>query len=109
MQKRMILYIGSFLILLVGCTVDQMGKGELWLARPASTQPGSATNEQVIRGTTEVVGSVAGPYGTLIAVLANTGLILYHDYAARQRAKITNLKIDGTEGASVASGEGLGK
>lgn len=81
MKQRLCLYFVCLCVFLVGCV-----SASDWLRSPATTQPGSPTNEQVIQHVTGSVSAVAGPWGILIGTAVNAGLIVLHEYAARKRA-----------------------
>lgn len=78
-----------FMIFIVGCSADQMNRGQTWLQTPVTTQPNAPTHQQVIQGTADTVGAIGGPYGLLIASLINAGLITYSEIASRSRAAKT--------------------
>lgn len=73
---------------IIGCASLQKGVDNAndYLARPATTQPGSPTNEQNIQAGAGAA-SVLGPYGVAAGVVLNAGLLLLHNLDSRNRSK----------------------
>lgn len=88
-MKRIKLILLLGIACIAGCAATQKAIDDsvTWLDKPATTQPNSPTHEQVITGTTAVVGSTT-PWGEAIVAGVGVGLYVLRKLSSKEHKTI---------------------